>query len=592
MTVPTPQYPFTPAGTDPFNPTKILGNLTLDDAPGLVLTKEFELFKADPIGIIRAGYLKIKDKAGNLVPFVPNAVQMQVIKAIQAKRAKRLPVRIAILKGRQFGVSTLSEAITFVFSTMRAYTTGMIVADDQDGAERLFEMTKLFHEHMRTEQPHLTPKLARSSDSEIEFYNKRSNIYVETAGKRKKVGRKYTLRVVHCSEVAFWPEFGQAHKSLSQAVPNLPETIMIYETTANGVEDFCKFWRRIKKLSAAGQSDWIPLFLSWKDHAEYSRPFATEKEKQAFGETISKDEQFIQQTHGLSLEQLNWRRWKIDNDFGGDASEFAVEFPLDDNEAFRSTGKAVFSEQMLRPQEQFIELPKMSGEVDFIDRRAVFQSFKNGDLSVWEGPKAGHRYLIASDSSESAASSDYACAVVLDLTVKRQVAELHGRIPADLFGQKLFALGAWYNWAHIVPECNGPGVSTVGKLVELSYPNLYRRKRMVFTDYGEMEEVEEFGWRTTVKTKPFLVDAGRDVFRRMAFTLKSVDLLDELRTFVVKSINEEGYVKYAAEEGFYDDRAMAFLIALYVAREIPEAVSSASTQIDRRNLGLTGYGGR
>lgn len=587
MVTVNPQYPFRPINTDPANPLAIIGDFTIDQSPNVALKKEAELLKADPVGLIRGGYLRIKDKEGNLIQFLPNKVQNRILDIIQVQRKRRLPVRLLILKGRQFGVSTLSEALIFAFSTQRAYGNGMVVADDQDGAEGLFEMTKLYQDALSADHPHLAPQVLHSNEAKLEYKHKRSIIRVETAGKKKKVGRKYTIRVFHGSECAFWPNFSQAHKSISQSVPEKPETIIIYETTANGVEDFCKLWRRVKKLAATGQSNWIPVFLSWKDHDEYVRPFTTPEERKRFEESLSKAELDLISLEGLSLEQLNWRRYKIDNEFAGDAEEFAVEYPLNDTECFRSSGKAVFTEAQIKSQETFVEPPKAIGEVEFVDRKGAFMAYKNGDLKVWEGPKANHRYVIGSDSSESAASHDYASAIVIDWTVKRQVAELHGRIGASPFGEKLFALGAWYNWALLVPECNGPGISTVDKLVSLSYPNLYRRKRMKINDYGQMEELEEFGWHTNVQTKPFLVEAGRDALKRILVTFKSADLLDEFRTFVVKSVNEDGYVRYAAEEGFYDDRVMATLITLYAARDVPS--HTFMPQRENRPISRTGY---
>ena len=54
-------------------------------------------------------------------------------------------------------------------------------------------------------------------------------------------------------------------KGLAQTVPNLPGTMIIMETTANGFEEFHKRWCD----AVDGKSDWEWLFLAWQEHEEY-----------------------------------------------------------------------------------------------------------------------------------------------------------------------------------------------------------------------------------------------------------------------------------------------------------------------------------
>jgi hypothetical protein len=372
-------------------------------------------------------------------------------------------------------------------------------------------------------------------------------------------------------------------------VPDKPETIIVYETTANGVNEFCKFWRRIKKLRKLGQTEWVPIFISWRDHDEYKREFATTNDRVRFEQSLSKDERDIQNKHGLTLEQLNWRRWKIDNDFNGDVEDFQVEYPLTDEEAFKSTGKTVFTDRMLKSQEPFTIPPILVGEPEMVDRRAQFFPHKDGDLKIFERPKAGHRYVIGVDSCEVAARSDYACAQVIDRTTWRQVAVLHGHIPPDILAEKVFALGALYGWALVVPEINGPGNVTVIKLRDKGYPNLYHRRTFAATNDGRYEETEELGWHSNSKTKPQAVSGCQEALRNLLITIHDEDTIDELRTYIVHGINKDGYVTYGADDGFFDDRVMALMIALHVARELPDLSGVERNQQHPTSTRITGY---
>lgn len=557
------------------------------DAEAL-LAREKKLLNLDPIALIKGGYLKIKDKEGNLSSFLPNKVQLQVIEEIQKKRRAKKPVRIFILKGRQFGCSTLAEAIVFAFASQRPNLNAMVVADDEDGAGYLFGMTKLYHEMMESEFKHLCPKAAKNTESLLDFEDNRSTIRIETANKKKKLGRKFTLHIVHGSEIGYWPEFNAAHKSISQAVPSKPETIIIYETTANGVNETCAFWRRIKKMAKLGETDWVPLFLSWKDHAEYSRPFISDEEKKKFQENLKPEEIELVEKAGLNIEQLNWRRWKIANDFGGDAESFDVEFPVDDEHAFRSNSQNVFNDRMIRAQETFKQEPKAVGEIEMVDRRGQFMPWKNGALKIFEYPKTGHRYVIGADSSESATGHDYACAQVIDRTTWRQVAVLHGRIAPDVFAEKVFALGAYYGWAHLVPEVNGPGLVTTLKLRDKYYPSLYRRKKMDFSNEGNILETEEFGFHSNSKTKPLIVSGLQEALRNMLLTIHDEETIGEMKTFVVKGVSKDGYVSYGADDEYFDDRVSALMFALHAAKDLPETVRQIEED-DRVPNRVTGY---
>ena len=79
-----------------------------------------------------------------------------------------------------------------------------------------------------------------------------SKIKVQTAG-NAGIGRSETFHYVHLSEYAFWQgvDANAPSKQLSgilQSVPNLPDTWVIIESTANGINDFKDTLRLIVKM--------------------------------------------------------------------------------------------------------------------------------------------------------------------------------------------------------------------------------------------------------------------------------------------------------------------------------------------------------
>ena len=66
------------------------------------------------------------------------------------------------------------------------------------------------------------------------------------------------------------------------------------------------------------QNEWVPVFIAWFESPEYTKPFESEEQKQAFIATMDNEEKLLQKEYNLTLEQLNWRRWTIENKCNGD----------------------------------------------------------------------------------------------------------------------------------------------------------------------------------------------------------------------------------------------------------------------------------
>lgn len=556
-----------------------------------ILMEERRCAKADPMYIINAGYLRIKNKQSLMVCLSLNDAQQKLAAVVREKRLQKRPVRIAILKGRQFGISTYSEGVLFCNTSQRANTNSMIISSDEDSAENLFEMSKLFYEKLMEEQPHLVPLKKKSNEKKLEFDRIHSQILIDTA-KNVKAGRSYTLQNVHLAEAAFFPFFNKTLSAISQAVPDEPETYVFVETTANGENEFCLWWRKIKTDFHNGTTDWVPLFLSWKDHKEYDRPFRTESEQAHFLESMSEKEKMIQLTHQLTLTQMNWRRWTIINKCAGSEETFQQEYPLDDEEAFLTSGRRVFDHMLLAPQLANVKPPILKGDLAFVNYSPIFVPDPQGALSVWETPKKGHRYVIGADSAEGSSSTDdFAAAHVFDATTRRIVGVLHGKIPPDIFGDKLNLLGRWFNYALVIPEINNQGLVTALKLRDLHYPNIGKRMRL-YIEEGIKEEREELGFNTNSQTKPLLVNTISEVLREVSAMIPDEQTLTELRQYMILgSSATTGALQYGAGHGFHDDRVIALGITLLYSKNIALGVEETILQRAEniRSSKITGY---
>ena len=184
-------------------------------------------------------------------------------------------MRIIILKARQIGFSTAVAALFYQQAATRPNTHAMIVAHKADASTNIFNKTKLFWD---CSPPEIRPLKKASNAKELLFENPsskseerakdpglRSRIEIETAGNRD-AGRSATIQLLHLSELAFWPYGEQTMAALMQAVPPLPHTMVVIESTANGVGGaFYREWQRAQE----GTSVFTPLFFPWFEHEEY-----------------------------------------------------------------------------------------------------------------------------------------------------------------------------------------------------------------------------------------------------------------------------------------------------------------------------------
>jgi hypothetical protein len=555
-----------------------------------VIARERAAFEADPMGLIRAGYLKIRNKEANLVPLVENSTQKLINDKIQDRRRKERPAMILVLKARQVGVSTDAQAVTFAFTSQRQYVTALDIADDVDGASYIFKMNELFYEQMQIDNPHLTPAKQRSNEQRLEFEKTGSRIMIDTA-RNATAGRKFTAQIIHLSEAAFFPDFKGTMQALVPSFSRTPDSIFIIETTANGINDFSTFYWKMKEKYEADpdNAEWVVLFCSWKEHAEYAQDFYNESMKNKFVSSMSTQEKKLQTEHGLTLEQLNWRRTMIEDAFGGDDEKFEVEYPLTDKEAFKSTARQVFPEKLTEPQRVNLCVSKLRGEMELVERRPSFMPDQSGFLKIYQESQPEERYVIGADSCESALTHDEACAQVIKRSTWTQVAHLHGHMNPEDFAERLIALGLYYNRALLCPERNGPGLVTVTYLANRHYPALCKERKSVVSDAGVWDEVDEYGFHTNARTKPLIIDQLQNSLRTLLIVLHDQLTLDELESYVVLNVNKEGHAQMGADQGKRDDCVMALAIANYYARQLPSNVRTLSMGQPHRSQTRTGY---
>lgn len=269
-------------------------------------------------------FLKIRAKNGQLSTFTLNQPQRYLHERLEEQKAKTGKVRALVLKGRQQGASTY---ISGRFYWKVKHTQGFqcfILTHEQAATDNLFGMVERYY---KNDPSPLATSAANAK--ELLFPQRDSGYSVGTAG-TKSVGRSKTIQLLHGSEAAFWPNAASHFASVVQAVPDLPDTEIILESTANGVDgEFFDRWQQAE----AGIGDYQAIFIPWYWSNEYARPVPD-------GFILDDEEVDYQRLYGLSLEQMVWRRAKIAE--LKDPLLFKQEFPANAAEAFQTTGHDSF----------------------------------------------------------------------------------------------------------------------------------------------------------------------------------------------------------------------------------------------------------
>lgn len=532
------------------------------------MKKQYEVLK-NPQKYMEA-FLMIKTKENKIVPFTLNSAQKRLYQLIEKCRREGKPVRIIILKSRQMGFSTLTEALIYYRTATRKNVNSFIITHKEEATANLFNMSKLFHER----NP-VRPMLKSSNAKELIFENPTRNILEKTevpglksrikcatAG-GKGVGRSDTLTNIHASELAFWTgDVAATYAGLMQAVPNTKESMVIIESTANGFNFFKEMWDD----AVAGENDFVPFFAAWFEMEEYRMPY--------HGEWLTEEEKELQEAFGLDAEQIMWRRWCIRNNCRNDLDQFHQEYPATPEEAFLTTGSCIFDNRAILMRLQTLqkeskerkekqEKPnRRRGRFVFREERMAldhivlneieFRDAEKGEILLFREPAAGRPYTIGGDTAGE--GSDYFTAQVIDNITGEQAARLRwNRCDEDTYAKQVYCLGMYYNTALIAVEVN---FSThPQKVLEyLRYPKLYVRE--VMDNYtGKLRQ--SYGFQTNGMTRPVLLAKLTEFLRDHIQLVHDRDTLEECLCFIR---TEKGRAE--AEQGKHDDLVMAYGIAL------------------------------
>ena len=455
--------------------------------------------------------LKIRVKKGG--------VHYLKLNRAQREYSKEATKRNIVLKARQVGITTYIAARFFIQTITKPGTLTVQVAHSDESAQAIFNIVHRFWENLPNSRVRRGALVkSRSNIRQIVFPRLDSEYRVETAD--DNAGRGMTIHNLHCSEVSRWPR-GAADTLASLRAAVVPDGEIVLESTPNGAAGvFYEEWEK------AEEKGYVRHFFPWWYETSYKEDVTRKKI-----EALTEEEKELVRRHGLSDEQIAWRRsrWRI---MQGQAAQ---EYAEDAVSCFLASGECVFD------MESIAKAAKMAGP--------AFETDDNGRLQVWFPPANQRQYIVGVDAAGGGTDGDYACAQVIERSTGLQCAELHGHFPPYELARRVVKLGEKYENALLAVERNNHGYGVLAHLKDLSYDNLFSQ--------GGQD-----GWLTSAVTRPAMIENLAAVLVTKPGLFRSPKLLAEMRTFVR---HPDGHG--AAADGAHDDCVMAMAIALAVRRE-------------------------
>lgn len=572
-------------------------------------------------------YIHNKD-AGKDVLFRLWYPQRILVSRFEAKRKAGLPIRLILLKARQWGGSTTTQLyMAWLQFFHKKGLNSLIIAHQGTASDEIKDMFDLMIKKHPVEFLHRLgevysenePKLVGvgKSGSTHRVPQRECKIKVGTA-ERPNGCRGGAYSLVHLSEVGLWQKTeGKSPedivRSACSGILAKPYTMIVMESTANGTGNFFH-----REYSAAAdpkvKSQYEALFIAWFQIEHYSLPFNSAEELHDFAKQLweNRNNAYTPSNReesgrylwslwerGASLEAIHWYIYERagKNDF----AVMAAEFPSDDVEAFVHSGTMVFDKYLVKQFEPFCREPKFVGEV-YADAdegeealsNLRFREDRQGLLSIWAMPEkfddyeVTDRYLTVVDVGGRSNKADWSVIVVFDRLSMIDgseppsvVAQWYGHCDIDRLAWRAAQIAAFYNDSLLVIESNtlethdkerqvegGDQSQYILNQISDIYPNLYARKQ----SEDEIREgaPRKYGFHTNVATKPMIISTLVKVIRERLYIERDKRCLDEYDTYERKPNGA-----YGAIVGKHDDLLMTRAIGLHICyreMEMPEFV--------------------
>jgi hypothetical protein len=406
-----------------------------------------------------------------------------------------------VLKSRQLGISTLAAGYSLWLMTFHKDKNILCIATKQDTAKNMVTKTKFMYDNLPSwlkveseENNKLTLRLINGSQ-------------IKATSAASDAGRSEAVSLLIIDEAAFIEGIEPIWASAQQTLATGGGAIVLSTPFGTG-NWFHRTWVKAEEQD----NNFLPIKLPWYVHPERDQAW--------------RDKQDVEL---------------------GDPRLAAQECDCD----FTTSGDVVY-------YPEHIEYMMSTHVVDPLERRGV-----DGNLWVWESPDYTRSYIVIADVARGD-GKDFSVFHVFDIETNAQVAEFRSQLPPKEFGYLLVAIATEYNEALLVVENANIGWSAIDSVIERGYRNLYYSPKSdspasdsYINRYEDTSKMTP-GFTTSLKTRPLLINKGREYFGDHSVIIRSKRLIEEMKVFIWKNGRAE------AQSGYNDDLVMAYSIGMYL----------------------------
>jgi len=525
--------------------------------------------------------IKIKPKGGgDLIPFKLNRPQRRTLAKLERMRKAGVPIRMIILKARQWGGSTLVQIYMAWIQILHKTNWNSLIAAmlNQQATNIRYMYTTLAKHYDGIE---LKPF---ENMVNVKIMPERSNKITIGSMQSPDSIRSDDIAMAHLSEVALWKKTeGKEPKDLAQSIlgsiDSMPYTVYVLESTAKGVGNY---FHNTYNDAVNGNNNLDHIFIPWFEIEQYRTKTMSRGEANKFYDRLNDYEKYLWSI-GATLEGIKWYRYKL-KEFGGDTWRMRSEFPSSAEEAFQNTGRRVYPPNIVEQARVNCSKPMYMGQL-FANsdkgkealKKIRFEETPNGDFWIWDLPdnsiNVSNRYLVSVDIGGKSKDADWSVIRVLDRYwmihggVPEFVATLRIHIDNDLLAWLAVQVGTYYNNAMVVFENNSlkkyknddeDGFSTILNEIADYYDNLYIQSSN--RDVVKQGVPIKYGFHTNRSSKKMLIDNKLAAMRDDGYIERDSRACDESDTYEKKPDGTFG-----ANEGCHDDIEMSTNIGLWVS---------------------------
>lgn len=501
-----------------------------------------------------------------------------------------------ILKGRQLGITTISLALDLYWHFIHKGLQGTLTTDTEENRDMFRSTLAMYMDGLPKE--YKIPLVAHNRN-QLSLRN-RSRLFYQVAGLRAKgsLGRGKAITYLHGTETSSWgDEEGLASLLASLAETN-PNRLYTFESTARGFNMFHDMYVTAKKARTQRA-----IFCGWWRNQYYSAAADSDIYKVYWDGKLTPEEKEwtrdIKKLYDFEINsrQMAWWRWKLHEGIKDDSLMYQ-EFPPTEDYAFVMTGTSFFSNA--RCTDAIKVAKKLTPEyfrytmgANFHDTEVVRSTERLATLAVWEQPIDTAYYVIGADPAYG--SSDWAdrfCIQVFRVYADHveQVAEFATpEMNTYQFAWVIAHLAGAYKNSTLNLEVNGPGQAVINELRNLRRQAASmggKQGRDLMDVLGSMSNYiwrrndtlggpsNSIGWLTTSATKERMLSYFKDYFERGMLTVKSLELIDEMKTI----IRDGGSIEASGRNK--DDRviAAALAVAAYAEQVQPRLIQQRITR--------------